>query len=162
MIAKIALLFAAVAAAQASIIAPGLLSPIGAIPTAVKTGTIVTIPGATSVDNRVIASNGLVGTTAVKTGSVVSHLAPGLVGAPLLNTGLLGAPIMGKGLIGAPLFNTGLIGAPVLGKGLVGGPLAINSGLVAPGVLAAPGLISPIGLHGAGLLAAPGLVKTIL
>ncbi|XP_042895386.1 uncharacterized protein [Parasteatoda tepidariorum] len=140
MIAKIALLFALVAASQATLIGPGLISPL-AIPTTVKTGSVVSIPGATTVDTRVIGTNGL-------------------IGAPLLSSGLIGAPVIGKRLIGSPLgINSGLIGAPLaINSGLIGAPLAINSGLIAPGLVAAPGIISPLGSR----LLAPGLVKTIL
>ncbi|GBN20399.1 hypothetical protein AVEN_137074-1 [Araneus ventricosus] len=71
MIAKVALLLAALAVIDAAVVAPGILAPGVA-----STQTIVSIPGAVSTDSRIIG-------------------APGIIGASplLLNGGLIGSPI---------------------------------------------------------------------
>ncbi|GBM38745.1 hypothetical protein AVEN_252930-1 [Araneus ventricosus] len=134
MIAKVALLLAALAAVDATVLAPGLLNA-GMGPTAVSTSSLVAIPGAVTTDKRVIGTTGLI------------------AGAPLLSSGIIGNGLLANGLIGAPVLNRGLIGAPLLNPGIIspiGAPL-LNSGIV-----------SPIGLKSPGILAAPGVVKTIL
>ncbi|XP_055946214.1 uncharacterized protein LOC129976596 [Argiope bruennichi] len=101
MFAKIALLLAALAAVDATVLAPGLLNAGIVGPAAVSTSSVVAIPGAVTTDKRVI------GTT-------------GLIGAPLLSSGIIGNGLLANGLIGAPVLNSGLIGAPVLNNGLIG------------------------------------------
>ncbi|GFT71842.1 hypothetical protein NPIL_510991 [Nephila pilipes] len=133
----VALLLAALAAVDATVLAPGLLNAGILAPAAVSTGSVVAIPGAITTDKRIISTPGLIGA------------------APLLNAnGLIANGLLANGLIGAsPLLNSGLIGAsPLLNSGLIGASPLLNSGL-----------INPIGLKAApGILAAPGLVKTIL
>ncbi|KAF8763451.1 uncharacterized protein LOC129981287 [Argiope bruennichi] len=132
MIAKIALLLTALAAVDATVLAPGLLNAGIVGPATVSTGSVVAIPGAVTTDKRVISTTGLI------------------AGAPLLSSGVIGNSLLANGLIGAPVLNSGLIGSPLLNSGLIGAPL-LNSGIV-----------SPIGLKSGGILAAPGVVKTIL
>ncbi|GFQ98341.1 uncharacterized protein TNCT_346291 [Trichonephila clavata] len=90
MIAKIALLLAAFVAAEATVLAPGLLNAGILAPTTLTTGSVVAIPGAISTDSRIIGTTGLIG------------------GAPLLlNSGLIGA---------SPLISPlGLRSAAILG-----------------------------------------------
>ncbi|KFM65438.1 hypothetical protein X975_21678, partial [Stegodyphus mimosarum] len=93
MIAKIAVLLAVVAAAQAStLLAPGLLNAGILAPSAVSTTSAVAIPGAITTVNRIIRTNGL------------------WAGSPLL----LSNGIIGSGLIGAsPLALSNGIISPI-------------------------------------------------
>ncbi|GBN12729.1 hypothetical protein AVEN_174003-1 [Araneus ventricosus] len=148
MFAKIALLLAALAAVDATVLAPGLLNAGIVGPAAVSTSSVVAIPGAVTSDKRVIGTTGLIS------------------GAPLLSSGIIGNGLLANGLIGAPALSSGLIGAPLLNSGIIspiGAPL-LNSGIISP--IGAPllnsGIISPIGLKSAGILAGPGVVKTVL
>ncbi|GFW12537.1 uncharacterized protein TNCV_817891 [Trichonephila clavipes] len=89
MIAKIALLLAAFVAAEATVLAPGLLNAGILAPSALTTGSIVAIPGAVSTDSRIIGTTGLIG------------------GSPLLlNSGIIGAPLISPlGLRSAAIFG---------------------------------------------------------
>ncbi|GFY67386.1 uncharacterized protein TNIN_175511 [Trichonephila inaurata madagascariensis] len=91
MIAKIALLLVAFVAAEATILAPGLLNAGILAPGAITTGSVVAIPGAVSTDSRIIGTPGLI------------------AGSPLLlNSGLIGLPhpaplwVEGALFLGAP------------------------------------------------------------
>ncbi|GBN12734.1 hypothetical protein AVEN_174005-1, partial [Araneus ventricosus] len=77
MFAKIALLLAALAAVDGTVLAPGLLNAGIVGPAAVSTSSLVAIPGAVTSDKRIIGTTGLIGNT-------------GLIGAPLLNAGIIG------------------------------------------------------------------------
>ncbi|GIY70045.1 hypothetical protein CDAR_488811 [Caerostris darwini] len=121
MFAKVALLLAALAAVDATVLAPGLLNAgllnAGLIgPSAISTGSIVSIPGAVTTDKRVIGTTGLIGSPLL--------LSNGLVGNSLLANGLIA-----NGLVGAPLLNSGIIS-----------PLGLRSA----GILAAPGVVKTI------------------
>ncbi|GIY70046.1 hypothetical protein CDAR_488821 [Caerostris darwini] len=85
MIAKIALLLIALAVVDATILAPGLLNAGLIGPAAIRTGSVVAIPGAISTDSRIIGT-------------------PGLIGSPLLlNNGLIGTPLgLRSAILGAP------------------------------------------------------------
>ncbi|CAL1268825.1 unnamed protein product [Larinioides sclopetarius] len=130
MFAKIALLLAALAAVDATVLAPGLWNAGIVGPAAVSTSSVVAIPGAVTTDKRVI------GTT-------------GLIGAPLLRSGIIGNGLLANGLIGGPVLSNGLIGSPLLNSGLIGAPL-LNSGIISPiglrsaGILAGPGVVKTI------------------
>ncbi|GIY70048.1 hypothetical protein CDAR_488841 [Caerostris darwini] len=87
MIVKIALL-TALAAVDATVLAPGHLNAGIISPAAIRTGSVVAIPGAISTDSRIIGT-------------------PGLIGSPLLlNNGLIGTPL---GLRSAILGGPGLV-----------------------------------------------------
>ncbi|KAF8763461.1 hypothetical protein HNY73_021646 [Argiope bruennichi] len=129
----VALLLAALAAVDATVLAPGLLNAGIYGPAAVSTGSVVAIPGAVTTDKRIISTTGLI------------------AGAPLLNAGIIGNGLLANGLIGAPVLNSGLIaGAPLLNAGIVS-PIGLKSA----GILAAPGVVKTIFLEivtGNGLL----------
>ncbi|GFY67385.1 hypothetical protein TNIN_175501 [Trichonephila inaurata madagascariensis] len=88
---QIALLLAAFVAAEATILAPGLLNAGILAPGAITTGSVVAIPGAVSTDSRIIGTPGLI------------------AGSPLLlNSGLIGAPLISP----LGLRSAAILGAP--------------------------------------------------
>lgn len=140
---QILLFCAAVATAQASligtrIVAPGYLN-VGLIaPAAVKTSSVVTIPGSFAADKRIIGA-GMLAAAPMAPAVVVS---PSIIGNGVIPKGLYGAAPLG---VLSPL---GLKGAGIIANGLYG---------------AAPlGVLSPFGLKGYDIIAAPGIGKAIL
>ncbi|GIY70041.1 hypothetical protein CDAR_488791 [Caerostris darwini] len=98
MIAKVALLLAALAAVDATVLAPGLLNAgllnAGLIgPSAITTGSVVSIPGAVTTDKRVIGTTGLIGAS------------PLLLSNGLIGNGLLANGLIANGLVGAPFLT---------------------------------------------------------
>ncbi|GIY39269.1 hypothetical protein CEXT_59541 [Caerostris extrusa] len=104
----VALLLAALAAVDATVLAPGLLNAgllnAGLIgPSAITTGSVVSIPGAVTTDKRVIGTTGLIGAS------------PLLLSNGLIGNGLLANGLIANGLVGAPLLNSGIISPSVSG-----------------------------------------------
>ncbi|GIY26989.1 uncharacterized protein CEXT_203821 [Caerostris extrusa] len=91
MFAKVALLLAALTAVDATVLAPGLLNAGLIGPSAITTGSIVSIPGAVTTDKRVIGTTGLIGSPLLLSNGLVGN---GLLANGLIANGLIGAPFL--------------------------------------------------------------------